>query len=400
MSGARDGQRGSAVLRILLVTDQYPPMVGGVPSVTRSLARGLAERGHAVAVLAPSPGRRGRLAAEDRVSVHYRGSVPWPWYDGMRLGCLPPRAARRLIGAFGPDVLHVHSPVTLGVTARGGAGRLGVPVVYTNHYLPANAAPSMRRPSQFDALFYAYLVGFANRCAQVTAPSATALALLRRQGLRAPSRVMSNGVDLRRFSPGPADERLRARYRLPPGRPLILSVGRLSPEKNVGTLLDAAARLRHDALLAIAGTGPDRAALLARAARLRLGGRVRFLGHVPGADLPGLYRLADAFAIASQAELQSLATMEAMACGLPVAAADSLALGELVLPGRNGWLAAPGRPGELAARLDALLADPGARARMGAQSLEIISRHERRRWLAEWESLYGALAAGRGERPR
>src|SRR5215469_4218622 len=120
----------------MVVTDQYEPMVGGVPTVTRELARGLAERGHAVALVAPSPGWRGGADDAGPVRVIYRGSVRWPWYEGMRLGCLPRAAARELIRAFAPDVTHIHSPVTLGVTARMAARRQGVPVVYTNHYLP------------------------------------------------------------------------------------------------------------------------------------------------------------------------------------------------------------------------------------------------------------------------
>jgi 1,2-diacylglycerol 3-alpha-glucosyltransferase len=113
-------------MRIMVVTDQYEPMVGGVPTVTRELARGLAARGHAVALVVPSPGWRGGPGTDQRdqrVSITYRGSVRWPWYEGMRLGCLPALAARKLIASFAPDVAHLHSPVTLGVMARTGARR-------------------------------------------------------------------------------------------------------------------------------------------------------------------------------------------------------------------------------------------------------------------------------------
>jgi len=214
-----------------------------------------------------------------------------------------------------------------------------------------------------------------------------------------PSGVLSNGVDLGAYSPGPADARIRHRYGLAAGRPLILSVGRLSPEKRTDVLLDAAARLGTDAQIAIAGSGPEEARLRARAQQLGLGEKVRFLGFVPDSDLPGLYRLADVFAIASEAELQSLTTMEAMATGLPVVAVDAHALGELVRHGHNGFLARPGHAAEIAAYLDRLCSDPGARALMSAASLGIISGHERHRWLAEWESLYRTLAStGTGAR--
>jgi glycosyltransferase involved in cell wall biosynthesis len=433
-AGARAGK-----LRVLIATDQYEPMVGGVPTVTRELARGLAERGHAVEVLAPSAsGRSGTGAgpgsdSTGELTVASRRSVRWPWYEGQRLGLLSPSAARELIDGFAPDVVHVHSPLTLGAVARSAARRRRVPVVYTNHYLPANVHPTAGRyeaggrpgaagsgatPSSavtpvarvssvtraaaavggaagtlFDVGFYGYLTGFANRCDRVTAPTATALLLLRDHGLRAPSQVVSNGVDLDAFSPGQADESLRSRYALPSGRPLILSVGRLSPEKRADVLIEAVARQEAaDTVLALAGSGPDAERLRVLAARLGVSERVRFLGFIPGADLPGLYRLADVFGLASEAELQSLVTMEAMASGLPVVAVNAGALGELVHPGENGFLTRPGLVGDVAGSLDLLCRDAGLRARMSKAGLRIIADHDRHRLLALWESIYRTLA--------
>jgi glycosyltransferase involved in cell wall biosynthesis len=387
-------------MRIMVVSDQYEPMVGGVPTVIKELVQGLAGRGHAVALVVPSPGRRGWLDSDAEVSVRHLGSVRWPWYEGMRLSVIPRSAARNLIASFVPDVCHIHSPVTLGVTARRGACRQRVPVIYTNHYLPANVRPSLKPRSQvLDALFYRYVVGFSNKCSHVTAPTATALGLLRERGLHVPSRVVSNGVDLHTYCPGPANAQLRHSYGLQGNRPLIVSVGRLSPEKHVEVLLEAVAQLRTDAQFAVVGAGPDEARLRARAERLDLVGNVRFLGRVPGADLPGLYRLADVFAIASESELQSLTTLEAMASGLPVVAVDACALDELVSHGDNGFLASPGDAGEIAAYLDLLCSDPRLRANMSRASLRLISVHERHRWLAEWESLYGMLSSrGHGEK--
>jgi glycosyltransferase involved in cell wall biosynthesis len=440
-------------LRVLIVTDQYEPMVGGVPTVTRELARGLAERGHAVELLAPSSTGRSATAtgrgasglgadgaAGGRLTVARRGSVRWPWYEDQRLGFLSRAAAGELIGGFGPDVVHVHSPLTLGAAARSAARRRRVPVVYTNHYLPANVHPTAdradragarRRPAApgdpavgstapatrvsaatrataaavggaastaagalFDVGFYGYLTAFANRCDRVTAPTATALLLLRDHGLRAPSQVVSNGVDLDVYAPGAADESLRSRYALPAGRPLILSVGRLSPEKRADVLIEALATQDvADTVLALAGSGPDEGRLRELAARRGVAERVRFLGFIPGTDLPGLYRLADVFAIASEAELQSLVTMEAMASGLPVVAVNAGALGELVHGGENGFLARPARAADVAGSLDLLCRDRELRARMSKAGLRIIADHDRHRLLARWESIYSALAA-------
>jgi glycosyltransferase involved in cell wall biosynthesis len=402
----------------MIVTDQYEPMVGGVPTVTRELAGGLAEQGHAVAVIAPSATRHGSSTAGRMTGglvVDYRGSVPWPWYEGQRLGLLSPARAGELIAAFGPDVVHLHSPLTLGVTARLAARRRGVPAVYTNHYLPLNVWPAAAaRPAPGtvarvrDAGFYAFITGFANGCDLVTAPTVTGLRLLRGHGLRVPSQAVSNGVDLGRFSPGPADEALRSAYEVPPGRPVILSVGRLSPEKRVDVLIAAAARLgsavNHGAvnpgagdsgpLLVLAGTGPDERRLRSLARHYGIADRVRFTGFVPDGDLPGLYRLADVFAIASQAELQSLVTMAAMASGLPVVAVDAGALAELVHTGENGFLAPPGNAAEVARYLDLICRDADLRARMSKAAARVIAGHDRSRLLARWESIYRGLAGG------
>jgi Glycosyltransferase Family 4 len=113
-------------MRIMVVTDQYEPMVGGVPAVTRELAHGLAERAHSVALVAPSPGWRGRRTTAWPVSVTFRGSLRWPWYEGMRLGCLPASAARQLIASFALDVQQLSwlSPSRWGFAAAASTSNL------------------------------------------------------------------------------------------------------------------------------------------------------------------------------------------------------------------------------------------------------------------------------------
>jgi len=94
------------------------------------------------------------------------------------------------------------------------------------------------------------------------------------------------------------------------------------------------------------------------------------------------------FCMPGVAELQSIATLEAMAAGTPVVAADAMALPHLVRPGRNGWLYRPGDVTELSARLGALLRDPGLRRRMGAASRELVAAHDFENTLDTFESIY------------
>ncbi len=383
-------------MRIMIVTDQYPPMVGGVPTVTQRLAVDFANRGHHVWVVAPSYGARDVHRIEHNVRIHRFSSFEWPAYGDLRIPFLPILPFRRLLKKTDPDIIHIHSPVVLGNIAQIVAGGLRKPVIATNHYLPINMSHSLSSDPFFGKSFmnvsYTYLVHFCNRCEYVTAPTMTALNLLYERGLRAPAQAISNGIDLKKFSPGEPDEQLRQRFKLPRDRPLILSVNRLSQEKRIDVLIDATAKMTRDAHVAIASTGPAEAELRAQVEQLNLKDRVTFLGFISDADLVPLFRLADIFAIPSEAELQSLTTMEAMACGLPVAASDAYALPELVHHQENGFLFQRGNSDEVAQYLDMLVGDVALRKRMGAKSLEIIVKHDRVLVLDQWEALYHRLS--------
>ncbi|TMD63696.1 MAG: glycosyltransferase family 4 protein [Chloroflexi bacterium] len=383
-------------MRIMIVTDQYPPTVGGVPTVTHGLANDFAERGHQVWVVAPSQGARDVRRLEQKVRVYRFSSFDWPTYEGLRIPFIPFIPIRNLLKRSDPHIIHIHSPVVLGNIAQLLAGGLRKPVIATNHYLPINMSRSLTADPLFSKPFsnitYTYLVQFCNRCEYVTAPTATALNLLYEHGLRAPAGVISNGIDLKKFSPGERSDQIREKFNLPLDRPLALHVNRLSEEKRVDVLLDAAAKMTGNGYIALVGTGPAEAELRAQAERLHLSDRVAFLGYVRDADLLALRRSSELFVIPSEADLQSLATMEAMACGLPVIAANSYALPELAHHGENGYVFQPGNSNELASYLDKLLADAPLRAQMGQKSLEIIARHDRVQVLDQWESLYRRLS--------
>ncbi len=383
-------------MRIVIVTDQYPPMVGGVPTVTRQLATDLASRDHQVWVVAPSYGSRDIYRIEQKVRVYRFSSFEWPAYEDLRIAFLPFIPMRHLLKKADPDVIHIHSPAVLGNIAQILSGGLRKPVIATNHYLPINLSHALTTDPVFGKPFnnvtYSYLVHFCNRCEYVTAPTTTALNLLYGHGLRAPARAISNGIDLKHFSPGPRDEVLRERLQLPADRPLILSVNRLSQEKRIEVLIEAVGKMSEPVHLAIASTGPAEAELRAKVDELHLRDRVSFLGFISDVDLVPLYRLVDVFGIASEADLQSLTTMNALACGLPVVAANSYALPELVHHEENGFLFTPGDSTEMAGYLDRLVGDADLRARMAKKSLEIIAGHDRVKVLAEWETLYRRLS--------
>jgi len=163
----------------------------------------------------------------------------------------------------------------------------------------------------------------------------------------------------------------------------------------VDELLRAFARLpgTSRARLEVVGMGSLRGPLEALAHTLGLGGSVRFLGAVDDDALLAAYGRADVFVMPGTAELQSIATLEAMATGLPVVAADAMALPHLVRPGVNGRLYAPGDVAGLAACLELLLGDPALRTRLGRGSRAIAQVHSLIATVERFERLYTALVA-------
>jgi glycosyltransferase involved in cell wall biosynthesis len=219
-------------------------------------------------------------------------------------------------------------------------------------------------------------------------------------GLQQPVETVSCGMDLHTFRPRGDGSRIPGLLGLP-DRPTILFVGRLDEEKHIHELIDALPGVRGhvDAQLAIVGIGGRRASLRARATTLGVAAHVHLLGFVPDTHIADAYAGADVFAMPGIAELQSLATLEAMACGKPVVAADAMALPHLVRHGHNGYLYTPGDVAALTAALTRLLTDPRARHRMGATSRHIAEQHHAADSLARLESIYTDLIAAHAIAP-
>jgi glycosyltransferase involved in cell wall biosynthesis len=175
--------------------------------------------------------------------------------------------------------------------------------------------------------------------------------------------VLPNGVDTMDYHP-PAEVP-------PPGRPpTLVCVGRLIERKGQAHLLRALALLTDPApRLLLVGTGDSEPAYRALAKELGLGDRVEFRGAVGRADMPAVYREADLFVLPSQSEGMSIALLEAMASGLPIAVTDTGGTEELLRD--NGVLVPWADPAGLAAALRPLLADPASLLAMGRRSRAI-----------------------------
>jgi phosphatidylinositol alpha 1,6-mannosyltransferase len=269
------------------------------------------------------------------------------------------------------------------------AHRTGRPLVATNHLMPENLLayspiPAfLRRPAA--VIGWKDLGRVFGKAGAVTAPTPRAVDLLVRRAGLVDAFPVSCGIDADRYTTPAAPD--------PAGVPTVLFVGRLDQEKRVDELIRAFAALPAGlpAELEIIGDGSRRAEWAAMAREVGAERRIRFRGFVSEEELLAAYARAAVFCMPSIAELQSLATLEAMAAGTPVLAADAMALPHLVRPGRNGWLFQPGAVPELSTRLAALLSDAGLRRRMGAASREIVAEHAIEATLATFEGVYQRL---------
>ncbi|HZO87920.1 MAG TPA: glycosyltransferase [Chthonomonadaceae bacterium] len=386
-------------MRIVIATQNYFQPNNGQAVFVAHLAEGLASDGHQVLVMTPSDRRRAYTTTQGRVRVEAITALSLaPWYPDVYVTFRPQKEVARLLESFAPDIVHIqdHFPLCRSVVRAARQRRL--PLIGTNHFLPENIIPfvpvlsrSARCRRWMERLLWRMVLRVFDKMGLATAPTETAAALLRRQGLVVPVYAVSCGVDLDTYRPDPSVDRaaLRRRYGLSPDRPILFFVGRVDREKRLDVLIEALPQLEPAAAqLAIAGRGRDLAALQAQAQRLGLADRVVFVGFVPEADLPALLNSVDIFAMPSEAELLSLATLEAMATGLPVLAANARALPELVENGVNGYLFRAGDAGDAARRIDQLLCEQHRWGAMGAASLAKARAHSLQNTIRRYEELY------------
>lgn len=297
-------------------------------------------------------------------------------------------ATASLMDAIDPDVVHTNGHMVVGRGVVKAAHRSGRPLVATNHLMPENliSYSPIPRPMQraFNAWAWRDLGRVFGKAQVVTAPTPRAVELLVRRAGLVDAFPVSCGIDADSYRSVP---------RIAGPVPTVLFVGRLDQEKRVDELIRAFAALPAGVpgRLEIVGDGARREEWTALAAGLGLGERVRFRGFVSEQELLEAYAGADLFCMPGIAELQSLVTLEAMAAGLPVVAADAMALPHLVRPGRNGWLYTPGDVPELTTRLAALLGDAATRLRMGAASQEIVAAHAIEATLDRFEGIYAQV---------
>lgn len=381
-----------APLRILIGCDTFSPDVNGAARFAERLAAGLVQRGEEVHVVAPSirHNRAGSFVETiegERMTVHRWASFRWYPHEWLRF-VLPWRAkgqARRLLDRLRPDVIHIQSHIVIGRALAAEGAKRGIRIVATNHVMPENVLDFTLLPERAKRLFVRWGWRDADRvlkrAAEITTPTQRAADFLERNTHRRGVQPVSCGL---RASDYTSDLTPRAENKL-------VFVGRVTLEKEIDVILRAIPRLDPalNASFTVVGDGDQRKNLEKLASELGISDRVHFTGRVSDQQLRAHLTNASVFVIASIAELQSIATMEAMASGLPIVAANAMALPHLVHEGENGYLFQPGNDRELAERVEQILELPTEQFQaMQRASLEAVKVHDIDRTLDTFESLY------------
>ncbi|MFD9906024.1 glycosyltransferase family 4 protein [Streptomyces sp. NPDC059063] len=362
-------------MRVVIVTESFPPDVNGVSHCALQTARQLVARGHDPLVVAPAPAHATADGpdTEGPCPVVRVPSLPLPGYPQVRVA-LPSRRLAAALSAHRAELVHLASPFVLGARGMAAASRQDLPTVavyqtdlggYARTYMGMGEATAWRRIRTVHAA--------ADR---TLAPSTAALTDLVAHGVPR-VRLWPRGVDTERFRPALRDTEVRRE--LAPGGELIVGyVGRLAPEKHV-ELLSAVCGL-DGVRVVVVGDGPSAGAL-----RTALPGAL-FLGRRTGDELARIFASLDVFVHTGPLETFCQTVQEAMASGVPVVAPAVGGPLDLVVPGRTGSLVVPGDADAVRDAVWAMAADPGLRAAYGAAGRAAV---EGRTWDAVGEQLIG-----------
>ncbi len=324
-------------MKILMISDVYFPRINGVSTSIATFREALEKLGHEIQLIAPDYDgvNTDRENGIRRIPSHH---LPFDPEDRLlRTGAA--MAAKAELHAAGFDLIHIQTPFAAHYLGVKLAKELGIPRVetyhtyfeeYLYHYLPFLPKAgtrflarhlSRRQCNDLDAL---------------VVPSHGMLEVLRGYGIQTNAEIIPTGLPAENFTPGNGPA-FRARHGIPLPRPVMLYVGRVAFEKNIGFLLQVTERIRRDmpdVLLLIAGEGPALDSLKSQASQRGLSNNVQFVGYLDRkTELPDCYSAANVFVFSSCTETQGLVLLEAMAQATPVVALAELGTRDVLQEG-------------------------------------------------------------------
>lgn len=341
-------------MRIAYFSDCYFPTINGVSTSIETAASALQSSGQQVCLFLPThPEQDSRSAPLAEVRLP---SVVLPVLKDNRLGFPVNRAFWQAVKQRNFDLVHIHTPGTLGLLGLFYAKLRGLPYVFTHHTLFEEYLHYLPLPKKLTAApVMAWMRMFWNNAQAVIAPSQSIAERLALQGLTVPCQVIPTAInamalgcleDKEANDPLiPSADSSVNRFCSAENNYHLLYVGRLAFEKSLDFLLSALKEIiesRPEAILTFVGDGPARTSLEKMAEQLGIQDHTRFVGWRPRCELAAFYRQARCFLFASQTETQGLVLLEAQTCGCPVVAVAAQGVNEAVSHGKGGFLVAPG----------------------------------------------------------
>jgi 1,2-diacylglycerol 3-alpha-glucosyltransferase len=354
-------------MNILLISDVYFPRVNGVSTSVRTLTEQLQLFGHHVHLIAPDYGVE--TADEVWISRVPARSIYFDPEDKL----MKYSAVLKLLPALREmkfDLIHIHTPFIAHYAGLKLSKLLEIPLVetyhtffedYLHHYLPwipkSIACSLARKISKKQC----------NQVDAIVAPSQPMLEVLRNYGVNSRAEVIATGLQKSSFAEADGDM-FRQKYGIDLKRPMLLYVGRVAHEKNIGFLVTVVQQLIQkmpEVLLVITGEGPAEASLHAKVKTLGIEKNVKFIGYLDrNTELNACYKSADVFVFASKSETQGLVLLEAMAQGTPVVAIAELGTASILIEGQGAKIATENAP-EFADKIHGLLLQPQERKALG-----------------------------------
>ncbi|CAM8387511.1 RfaG Glycosyltransferase [Candidatus Methylopumilus universalis] len=354
-------------MNILFISDVFFPRVNGVSTSINTFATELRALGHQVTLIAPSytdedkqeewivrvPSHKIYFDPEDRLMNFGKLKALLPWIRDKHF-----------------DVIHIHTPFTAHYVGIHFGKKLDIPVVetyhtffedYLHHYLPFIPQFISRKLARTISRRQC------NAVDGIVSPSKPMLDVLKQYGIKTPAEVVATGLDESSFA-NVDGEHFRMSHDIPLTQPMLLFVGRVAHEKNIGFLLEMHVKLikKHpDALLVITGEGPAEESIKQSIEKLGISNKVRMIGYLDrGHELIACYKAADIFVFASKSETQGLVLLEAMAQGTAVVAIAELGTKSILIEG-EGVLIAKDDINDFADKVSILLSDAPKRQMIG-----------------------------------
>jgi glycosyltransferase involved in cell wall biosynthesis len=332
-------------LRIAVVTETWPPEVNGVAMTLAKLVQGLSHRNHDVQLIRPRQTKTDSPMSDSSLEEVLMRGMPIPRYPELKLGLPSKKTLVKTWTLRRPDVVHIATEGPLGWSALQAAKVLKLPVTsdfrtnfqsYSKHY----GVGWLRKP------IVAYLRKFHNATACTMVPTRELMRTLSQNGF-ANLKVVSRGVDTKLFNISKRDTSLRSSWGATDDTKVLISVGRMAPEKNLDQVLKTYEALKVTGLafkLVMVGDGPLKEQFQKRYPE------IIFPGMLSQSNLAAYYASSDLFIFPSQTETFGNVTLEALASGIPVLAFDCAAARDWVQTGINGWLVAENNPEGFAAQ--------------------------------------------------